>query len=67
MATTRKMIMAVNHVKMEDEDMLDVAFWLNKTPAERLEEVYRLRHQYFKWANGSFPSKIEKVVHQKRI
>ena len=52
---------------MEDEDEQDVAFWLNKTPADRLAEVLRLRHNYFTWLNGLFPQKIEKVVHQKRL
>jgi hypothetical protein len=62
MKTSRKMVMVVNHVKMEDEDALDVGFWLNKTPSERLAEVVRLRKNYFTWLNGSFPQKIEKVV-----
>ncbi|MDB5091620.1 MAG: hypothetical protein JWR09_5614 [Mucilaginibacter sp.] len=61
------MAMAVNHVKMEVEDSLDVGFWLSKTPSERLAEVVRLRKKYFTWLNGSFPQKIEKVVHQKKI
>lgn len=56
------MVIAVNHVKMEDEDSLDVGFWLSKTPSERLAEVVRLRKNYFTWLNGSFPKKIEKVV-----
>jgi len=59
--------MVVNQVKMEDEDVLDVAFWLSKTPAQRLEEVCRLREQYFTWADGAFPQKMAKVVHQKSI
>ncbi|MFD1258076.1 hypothetical protein ACFQ3S_14810 [Mucilaginibacter terrae] len=67
MAKIREMVMAVNHVKMDDEDSVDVAFWLSKTPGERLEEVYRLRQRYFTWANGSFPTKIEKAVHQKKM
>ncbi len=58
------MAMVVNHVKMEDEDTLDVEFWLSKTPAERLAEVVRLRRNYHTRRNGSFPEKIEKVVSQ---
>lgn len=67
MATERKMAMVVNLVKMEDEDVLDVGFWLSKAPAQRLEEVYRLRQQYFTWTDGSFPQKMTKVVHQKPL
>ena len=59
------MALVVNHVKMEDEDRLDVEFWLTKTPSERLAEVYRLRQNYFTHANSAFPLKMEKVVHQK--
>jgi len=67
MSGNRKMAMVVNQIKMEDEDMLDVAYWLSKTPAERLAEVYRLRKNYFTWANGSFPEKIEKVVNRRKL
>jgi hypothetical protein len=63
----RKMAMVVNQVKMEDEDSLDVAFWLKKSPSERLAEVARLRRNYFTWADGSFPDKIEKVVHRRKL
>lgn len=59
--------MVVQQVKMEDEDALDVLFWLNKTAGERLAEVFRLRRNYFLWADGSFPDKIEKVVHRRKL
>ena len=67
MKTGRKMAIVVNHIKMEDEDALDVAFWLSKTPSERLAEVVRLRKNYFTWLNGSFPQKIEKVVQYRKL
>ncbi|MDB5032077.1 hypothetical protein [Mucilaginibacter sp.] len=67
MKVDRKIAMVVNHVKMEDEDMADVAFWLSKSPGERLTEVVRLRQNYFSWADRSFPEKIEKVVHQRHV
>lgn len=56
----RKMSLIVSSVHQNDEDRLDVLFWLGKTPKERLEEVVRLRKQYFTWLHGSFPSGIEK-------
>jgi len=59
--------MVVNHVKMEDEDSLDVLFWLSKTVSERLAEVSRLRKNYFTWVDGTYPDKIEKVVHQREL
>ncbi len=67
MKQPRKIAMVVNHVKMEDEDDLDMDFWLTKTPAERLAEVCRLRKNYFTWLNGSFPEKMEKVVSWRKL
>ncbi|MES2376330.1 MAG: hypothetical protein V4553_07120 [Bacteroidota bacterium] len=64
MKADRKIAMVVNHIKMEDEDVADVAFWLSKSPAERLGEVFRLRQNYFTYTNGSFPKTMEKVVRQ---
>lgn len=62
----RKIAMVVNQVKLDDEDRLDVLFWLTKTPSERLSEVVRLRRNYHTWANGLFPDKIVKVVNRQR-
>ena len=59
--------MVVNHVKMEDEDAFDVDFWLQQTPSSRLAEVFRLRKNYFTWADGTFPKKIEKVISQRKM
>ncbi len=56
------MAMVVNQVSMDDEDHLDVAFWLNKTAAERIAEVTRLRINYYTWLNGSYPKTIAKVL-----
>jgi hypothetical protein len=58
----RKMAKVVNHVKMDDEDALDVLFWRSKSVSERLEEVVRLRRNYFTWLNGAFPEKMIKVI-----
>jgi hypothetical protein len=63
----RQMAKVVNHVKMEDEDYWDVLYWQSKTIAERLQEVMRLRKNYYTWLNGSFPEKIEKVAVTKPI
>lgn len=63
----RRIVMVVNQVKMEDEDRLDVLFWLSRPISERLSEVSRLRKNYFTWADGEFPEKIEKVVHQRKL
>ena len=58
----RKVVMVVNHVKMEDEDHLDVLYWQSKSASEKMAEVARLRRNYYTWLNGSFPNKIEKVI-----
>jgi hypothetical protein len=62
---TRKLKMVVNHIKLEDEDQLDLHFWRKKKPIERLEEVYRLRKNHFTQKNGFYPKSIEKVVHKR--
>jgi hypothetical protein len=58
----RKIAKVVNHVRMDDEDTLDVAFWRSKSVTERLEEVARLRKNYYTWLNGGFPQKIARVI-----
>lgn len=63
----RKIALVVNRVRMEDEDALDVSFWLEKTPSERIEEVTSLRRKYFTWKNGFFPAKMEKVVYKRPL
>ena len=67
METKRKMQIVVNQVKMEDEDILDVSFWLSKTSSERLAEVFRLRRNYFTSINGYFPNRMEKVVSFRKL
>jgi hypothetical protein len=64
---TRKIALVVNHVKMNEEDALDIEFWLSKTPGERLAEVVRLRRNYYTWVNGSFREKMEKVVSWRKM
>lgn len=56
------MVRVINHVKMDDEDNLDVLFWREKSISERLGEVARLRKNYYTWLNGFFPEKMDKVV-----
>ena len=63
----RKMAMVANKVKMEDEDELDVLFWLDQPALERLKTVVSLRKGYFTWLNGSFPEKIAKVVNRRKL
>jgi hypothetical protein len=58
----RQIIKVANHVRTEDEDYADVLFWQSKSVSERLEEVARLRRNYYTWLNGSFPEKMIKVI-----
>ena len=67
MTVNRKIAIVANQVKMEDEDTLNVAFWLAQPASARLAEVFRLRKNYFTWANGSFPKKIERVVSWRKL
>lgn len=67
MKKERKIAIVVNRVKMENEDSLDVLFWLSRSASERLAEVCRLRKNYFTSAGVVFPEKIEKIVHQRQL
>lgn len=67
MAYKRKIALAVRHVLKEDEDRLDMEFWLSKSPSERLAEVVRLRRMYFSSPGKTFPDKIEKVVFRRKL
>jgi hypothetical protein len=60
MDKVRKIAMVANQVKMENEDRLDVAYWLSRYPTERISAVTSLRRRYFTWLNGSFPTKMGK-------
>ena len=62
MSKSRQIAKAVNHIKMEDEDHLDVLFWQSKSFSEKLQEVVRLRRNYYTKLNGSFPEKMVKVI-----
>ncbi len=54
----------VNIIKQDEEEMLYIEHWLKQPVIERLREVTRLRHNYYKWLNKLFPGKIEKVVNR---
>ncbi|TDG36643.1 hypothetical protein EZJ43_07475 [Pedobacter changchengzhani] len=59
--------MVANRVRMEDEDAMDVVFWLNQPVAERIKAVTTLRRRYFTWLHGSFPDKIAKAVNKRKF
>ncbi len=63
----RKMAMVASKVKLEEEDSLDVKFWLNQPVADRIAEVTRLRHEYYSWLLGEFPQQMEKTVMRKKL
>ncbi|MCE7057989.1 hypothetical protein LZF95_25110 [Algoriphagus sp. AGSA1] len=67
MEKVRKIALVATQSKLDEEDRKDIAFWLDRPSSERLAEVYRLRKIYFTWVNGFYPSKIEKVVHFKKL
>lgn len=66
MAKTRKIALVANQIKIEDEDRLDVEYWLSRSPQERISAVTQLRRTYYTWLNGYFPSKMEKVISQRK-
>lgn len=61
------MNLVINQIHPEDEDRLDVEYWMRKSPCEGLAEVYRLRRNYYMSLNGSYPDKIERVITQRHL
>jgi hypothetical protein len=62
MENIRKIKIVANLVNRDDEDLNDIIFWLSKTESERLQEVYRLRQNFFQSPDKPFPKKISKKV-----
>jgi len=67
MGKVRKIAMVAHRINMEDEDRLDVEYWLSRSPMERISAVTSLRRTYFTWLNGSFPSTMERVITQRKM
>ncbi len=67
MNNPRKMILVINQIHPEDEDRLDVEYWMRKSPSERLAEAYRLLRNYYMSLNGSYPDKFERVITQRKL
>lgn len=67
MSTNRKIALVVNQIHRDDEDKLDVLYWMSRPASERLQEVVRLRENYFTWLHGSFPKKIQKIVERRKL
>lgn len=58
--------MVANQVKMDEEDLRDIQFWLERPASERIGEVTRLRRIYYSWLLGTYPKHIEKIVTQRK-
>ncbi|GGH20828.1 hypothetical protein GCM10007352_33110 [Mucilaginibacter phyllosphaerae] len=52
----------VNIVKQHEQEMLYINYWLKQPVIEHLREVTRLRYNYYKWLNMSFPGAILGLV-----
>ena len=60
------MAMVVSQVRLDEEDLQDIRFWLERPAAERIGEVTRLRKAYYSWKLGSYPEHMEKVVNHRK-
>jgi len=63
----RKMAMVANQVKIDEEDLRDILFWLDRPASERIAEVTRLRRAYYSWLLGSYPEHIEKAINHRNL
>lgn len=59
--------MVVGQVKIDEEDLQDIRFWLDRPASERIGEVTRLRRAYYTWLLGTYPEHMEKVVTQRKF
>lgn len=57
--------MVVGQVKIDEEDLQDIRFWLDRPASERIAEVTRLRRAYYSWLLGAYPEHMEKTVNQR--
>lgn len=60
------MTIVANQVRMDEEDVRDIQFWLGRPASERIAEVTRLRRIYYSWLLGSYPQHMEKTVIQRK-
>lgn len=58
--------MVAHQVKMEEEDLRDIQFWLSRPVTERIAEVTRLRRAYYSWLFGTYPQQMEKTLMQRK-
>ncbi len=59
------MAMVASQVKIDEEDLRDIQFWLGRQASERIAEVTRLRRAYYSWLLGTYPQHMEKIVSQR--
>lgn len=57
--------MVSKQVKIDEEDLQDVQFWLGRPVSERIAEATRLRRTYYSWLLGAYPEHMEKTVTQR--
>ena len=59
--------MVSDQVKIDEEDLQDVQFWLGRPASERIAEATRLRRVYYSWLLGTYPEHMEKTVTQRSV
>ncbi|MBE8713029.1 hypothetical protein C4F49_04995 [Sphingobacterium sp. KB22] len=54
--------MVANQILKNEEDLMDIQFWLARSNSERIAEVTRLRRLYYSWLLGNYPERMEKTI-----
>ncbi len=62
MNVERKIKMVAPKLSFAEAEESDLIFWANKSIAERLQEVQRLRKIIWKRKLGKYPEKMEHIV-----
>lgn len=63
----RKIAIVVGQVKIDEEDLQDIRFWLDRPASERIAEVTCLRRAYYSWLLGEYPEHMEKIITQREL
>ncbi len=53
-ATKRRIAPVARIVKLEDQDRLDLEYWLSRSPEERFNAVHEIRKEYSLQRYGSY-------------
>ena len=67
MSKERKISLVAKRSSVNEASDDYLFFWVDKNITERLEELLRLKKNFWSWKLGSYPKGIEKVVFKRSL